>query len=70
MTFNFQAYLFSSDEISVALLLKKKKKTKAAGSEKGKEKAVVDEKTEQAKKAEKDRLDMPPPVTAGAATTA
>lgn len=30
----------------------------------------MDEKTEQAKKAEKDRLDMPPPVTAGAATTA
>ncbi|OWZ68608.1 hypothetical protein AYX15_00553 [Cryptococcus neoformans] len=56
--------------VSAALLLKKKKKTKAAGSEKGKEKAVVNEKTEQAKKAEKDRLDMPPPVTAGAATTA
>ncbi|KIR37870.1 hypothetical protein I307_03858 [Cryptococcus deuterogattii 99/473] len=60
--------------VSAALLLKKKKKkekeAKTGGGEKGKEKVVVDEKAEQVKKAEKDRLDMPPPVTAGAATTA
>lgn len=30
----------------------------------------MDEKAEKVKKAEKGRVDMPPPVTAGAATTA
>ncbi|WVQ75347.1 hypothetical protein IAR50_004966 [Cryptococcus sp. DSM 104548] len=56
--------------VSAALLLKKKKKAKAAAVEKGKGKATEETKSEDVKKAVQDKITMPPPAAANAATAA